>query len=98
MPDPGDGPGGPVPPLCLDENETRRAETTFFFGRGPPYLKVWIGHYSVVYFKNTKYCAFLVYSIWNWILTAIYWCLDKSVGETENGLDFGFVKHRLNSV
>ena len=62
MPDPGDGPGGPVPPLCLDENETRRAETTFFFGRGPPYLKVWIGHYSVVYFKNTKYCAFLVYS------------------------------------
>ena len=36
MADPGDGPGGPVPPLCLDENEARRAETTFFLGRGPP--------------------------------------------------------------
>ena len=30
-------PGGPgPPPLCLDENEARRAETTFFLGRGPP--------------------------------------------------------------
>ena len=33
MADPGDGPGGSVPPLCLDENEARRAETTFFFRR-----------------------------------------------------------------
>ena len=36
MADPGDGPGGPVPPLCLDENEARRVETTFFLGRPPP--------------------------------------------------------------
>ena len=24
------------------------------------------------------------------------WCLDKSVGQTENGLERGFVKHELN--
>ena len=36
MADPGDGPGGLVPPLCLDENEARRAETTFFLGRDLP--------------------------------------------------------------
>ena len=36
MVDPGDGPGGSVPPLCLDENEARRAETTFFLGRDLP--------------------------------------------------------------
>ena len=24
------------------------------------------------------------------------WCLDKSVGQTENGLESGFVKHELN--
>ena len=26
------------------------------------------------------------------------WCLDKSVGQTENNLERGFVKHCLNSV
>ena len=26
------------------------------------------------------------------------WCLDKSVGQTENGMEHGFVKHRLKSV
>ena len=36
MADPGDGPGGPFPSLCLDENEARRAETNFFLGRPPP--------------------------------------------------------------
>ena len=25
------------------------------------------------------------------------WCLDESVGQTENGLERGFVKHGLNS-
>ena len=28
----------------------------------------------------------------------VKWCLDKSVGRTENGLQHGFVKHQLNSV
>ena len=26
------------------------------------------------------------------------WCLDKSVGQSENGMEHGFVKHRLKSV
>ena len=26
------------------------------------------------------------------------WCLDKSVGQTENGMEHSFVKHRLKSV
>ena len=26
------------------------------------------------------------------------WCLHKSVGQTENGLERGFVNHVLNSV
>ena len=26
------------------------------------------------------------------------WCLDKSAGQTENGMEQGFVKHRLKSV
>ena len=26
------------------------------------------------------------------------WCLDKSVGQTENGIENGFVEHRLKSV
>ena len=25
-------------------------------------------------------------------------CLDKSVGQSDNGLERGFVKHKLNSV
>ena len=40
MADPGKGPGGPgaPPPLFLDQNEVRKAETIFFFwggGAGP---------------------------------------------------------------
>ena len=26
------------------------------------------------------------------------WCLDKSIGQTENGSELGFLKHGLNSV
>ena len=31
-------------------------------------------------------------------LTINAWCLDKSAGQTENGMEHGFVKHRLKSV
>ena len=34
--DPGEGPGGPRPPLFLDQTEARRAEKKFFFRPGPP--------------------------------------------------------------
>ena len=34
MADPGEGPGGPGPPLFLDQNEARRAEKIFL--RPPP--------------------------------------------------------------
>ena len=56
--DPGKGPGGPPPPLLLDQTEARGAGKIFFetgapspFSQGvddrpppPPYLKVWIRH------------------------------------------------------
>ena len=58
---PGEGPGGPGPPLFLDQNEARRTEKIFFkAGPGPlseglddrppppPYLKVWICHWTVI--------------------------------------------------
>ena len=57
--DSGEGPGGPGPPLFLDQNEARKAEKNFFFEAAPPaylrvlitappapYLKVWICHCS----------------------------------------------------
>ena len=37
MADPGEEPGGPGPPLFLDQTETRRAEK-YFFGDRPPSL------------------------------------------------------------
>ena len=41
--DPGEEPGGPPPPLFLDENEVRRAENIFVSDRVPPsYLRVWM--------------------------------------------------------
>ena len=52
--DPEEGPGGPCPPLFLDQTEARRAEKNFLetpppLPKGlddfpPPYLKVWIPH------------------------------------------------------
>ena len=45
-----------------------------------------------------KINAFLVYSICFNETVHDKWCLDKSVGQTENGFEHGFVKHRLNSV
>ena len=55
--DPGEGPGGPGPPLFFHQNEARSAEKNFFsrpgppFSKGlddrtppPPYLKFWIRH------------------------------------------------------
>ena len=38
----GRGPGGPAPPLFLDQTEARRAEKIFLGGTGPPYLRVWM--------------------------------------------------------
>ena len=37
----GRGPGGPGPPLFLDQNEARRGEK-HFFEAVPPYLRVWM--------------------------------------------------------
>ena len=34
--DPGEGPGGPGPPLFFDQNEARRAEKNFLGDRPPP--------------------------------------------------------------
>ena len=40
--DPGEGPGGPAPPLCLDQTAAPRAKK-IFLGDGPPlYLRIWI--------------------------------------------------------
>ena len=36
MADPGEGPGGPRPPLFLDQTEARRAEKNLGGGTGPP--------------------------------------------------------------
>ena len=40
--DSGEGPGGPVPPLLLDQNEVRGAKKSFFGDRPPPYIRVWM--------------------------------------------------------
>ena len=37
MVDPGEGPGGPVPPLFLDQTEAQRAEN-IFLGDCPPFI------------------------------------------------------------
>ena len=39
---PGEGPGGPRPPLYLDQNEVRRTEKIFLRPGPPPYLRVWM--------------------------------------------------------
>ena len=36
MADPGEGPGGPAPPLFLDQTEARGAEKKCFGDRPPP--------------------------------------------------------------
>ena len=36
MADPGEGPGGPGPPVFLDQTDARRAEENFFFKPPPP--------------------------------------------------------------
>ena len=50
----------------------------------------------VGYFKRTN--VFLAYAICFHETVRDKKCLDKSVGQTENGLERGFVKHWLNSV
>ena len=34
--DPGEGPGGPAPPIFLDQTEAQRAQIFFFWDRPPP--------------------------------------------------------------
>ena len=50
MADPGKGPGGPVPPSFLDQNETGPPLTHGLDDPTPPpplpYLKVWICHWE----------------------------------------------------
>ena len=60
---------------------------------GPPDL-------IVVYFKKTKYSynAFPVYDTCYHETFLNKWCLRKSVLQTENRLERGFVKYWLNSV
>ena len=50
----------------------------------------------VSYFKKTD--AFLVYAICIYETVHDIWCLHKSVWQTENGFERGFVEHWLNSV
>ena len=52
--DPGEGPGGPGPPLFLDQTEGRTPVPSLSKGLDdrvpsppPPYLKVWIRHWSL---------------------------------------------------
>ena len=43
--DPGEGPGGPVPPLFLEQAEAKRAKKIFLETDQPPptaYLRVWM--------------------------------------------------------
>ena len=55
--DPGEGPGGPVPPLplFLDQNEAERAKKDFFETGAPFYLKVWIRHWNKT-FVDSNWC------------------------------------------
>ena len=48
----------------------------------------------MVYFKKIN--AFLVYFICFRKTVHNYWCLDKTVGQIENSLERGFVKHWLS--
>ena len=45
-----------------------------------------------------KISAFPVYAIYFFEIVNEKWCSDKSIGQTENGLERGFVKHGLNLV
>ena len=42
--------------------------------------------------------AFPVYAIYFFEIVNAKWCSDKSIGQTKNGLERGFVKHGLNLV
>ena len=54
------------------------------------------------------FCSLLKPEVWNMCFSSLLLCfieiaddkrcLDKSVGQTENGMEHGFVKHRLKSV
>ena len=60
MADLGKGPGGPAPPLFLDQTEARRAEKVFLGDRPPPpYLRVWmtVPPWSEGHFYKEK-CSF----------------------------------------
>ena len=57
--------GRPPPPLFLDQNEARRAEKIFFEAcphplsqglddRAPPYVKLWIRHWTVIGLKERE--------------------------------------------
>ena len=56
--DTGEGPGGPIAPLFLDQTETQRAKKNFF-GDPPPYLMVWIWHWIVIqiFYMAVKFCV-----------------------------------------
>ena len=45
-----------------------------------------------------KITAFPVYAIFFFEIVNAKWCSDKSIRQTENGLERGFVKHGLNLV
>ena len=45
-----------------------------------------------------KVSAFPVYAIYFFEIVNAKWCSDKSIEQTENGLESGFVKHGLNLV
>ena len=61
--DPGEGPGGPRPPLFLDQTKARRVEKNFLKTCPPPYLRVWMtappflisrsGSGTVIYHPNS---------------------------------------------
>ena len=52
--------------------------------------------FLVGYFKKIN--TFLVYSVCFHKAVHNKWCLDKTVGQIENGLEGGFVKHWLNYI
>ena len=54
-------------------------------------ISSWVG-----YFENIN--AFLIYSICFHKTVQGKWFLDKTIGQTENGLERGLVKHWLNYV
>ena len=76
MADPGEGPGGPTPPLLLDQTEARRVQKKNFGDRPPPYLRIGMTPPPPRYLKVCiRHCFLRIHQapVVQTLNTAIHW-------------------------